>query len=283
MTMPFYTSPEQLMRERSELARKGIARGRSVVVLKYAGGVLLVAENPSTTLHKISEIYDRIGFAAVGRYSEFENMRMAGIRMADVRGYSYDRRDVTGRALANAYAQTLGAIFTEQVKPFEVEICVAEVGSRPENDQLYRLTYDGSIVDEPQYVVMGGQVETITSTLKDTYTDGLELTGAMELAVGALSSGGESSRELGVNQLEAAVLERSRPHRTFRRISGAALRAILPSSQASSGEGSDDEGSDDEGSNSNDSGGGGSDDEGSDSKGSDSKGSGGTGSDSSQQ
>ncbi|RCW40466.1 proteasome alpha subunit [Halopolyspora algeriensis] len=237
MTMPFYTSPEQLMRERSELARKGIARGRSVVVLKYAGGVLFVAENPSTTLHKISEIYDRIGFAAVGRYSEFENLRMAGIRMADVKGYSYDRRDVTGRALANAYAQTLGAIFTEQVKPFEVEICVGEVGSTAEFDQLYRLTYDGSIVDEPQYVVMGGQAETITTALKQSFTEGLELRDAIATAIRALSSDGESSRELGVGQLEVAVLERSRPHRTFRRISGAALRELLPGSgESGSGE-----------------------------------------------
>lgn len=171
MTMPFYTSPEQLMRERSELARKGIARGRSVVVLKYAGGVLFVAENPSPTLHKISEIYDRIGFAAVGRYSEFEALRVAGVRIADVRGYSYDRRDVTGRSLANTYAQHLGAIFTEQIKPFEVEICVAEVGFTPEGDQLYRLTYDGSIVDEPQYVVMGGQTDAITAKLE---TNGLK-------------------------------------------------------------------------------------------------------------
>lgn len=227
MTMPFYTSPEQLMRERSELARKGIARGRSVVVLKYAGGVLFVAENPSTTLHKVSEIYDRIGFAAVGRYSEFENLRMAGIRMADVRGYSYDRRDVTGRALANAYAQTLGAIFTEQVKPFEVEICVAEVGATAETDQLYRLTYDGSIVDEPQYVVMGGQAETITTSLKDSFSEGMELGAAVTTAVRALTTGGESTRDLGSKQLEVAVLDRSRPHRTFRRLSGAALEALL--------------------------------------------------------
>lgn len=241
MTMPFYTSPEQLMRERSELARKGIARGRSVVVLKYAGGVLFVAENPSTTLHKISEIYDRIGFAAVGRYSEFENLRMAGIRMADVRGYSYDRRDVTGRALANTYAQTLGAIFTEQVKPFEVEICVAEVGSTPDADQLYRLTYDGSIVDEPQYVAMGGQAETVTSALKESFTDGMELEPAIREAVRALVAGGEGSRELGVSQLEVAVLERSRPHRTFRRITGAALRELLPGE----GEGSPESGAGD--------------------------------------
>ncbi|SFT37604.1 proteasome alpha subunit [Actinopolyspora lacussalsi subsp. righensis] len=243
MTMPFYTSPEQLMRERSELARKGIARGRSVVVLKYTGGVLFVAENPSTTLHKISEIYDRIGFAAVGRYSEFENLRMAGIRMADVKGYSYDRRDVTGRALANSYAQTLGAIFTEQVKPFEVEICVAEVGSTPDADQLYRLTYDGSIVDEPQYVAMGGQAETVTSVLKDSFTDGMELEPAVREAVSALMAGGEGSRQLGVGQLEVAVLERSRPHRTFRRITGAALRQLLPDESEQSGAGADDTGS----------------------------------------
>jgi proteasome alpha subunit len=234
VTMPFYTSPEQLMRERSELARKGIARGRSVVVMKYADGVLFVAENPSTSLHKVSEIYDRIGFAAAGRYSEYENLRMGGIRMADVRGYSYDRRDVTARALANTYAQTLGSIFTEQVKPYEVEICVAEVGPTAERDQLYRLTYDGSIVDEPRYVVMGGQADAVTTTLKESYEEGMELGDAVRLAVQVLSSsGGEGSRELGEGQLEVAVLERSRPQRTFRRISGAALTSLLPEPQSS--------------------------------------------------
>src|SRR5215470_18596963 len=136
--MQFYASPEQIMRDRSEYARKGIARGRSAIVLSYEGGVLFVTENPSKALHKVSEIYDRIGFAAVGRYPEFENLRAAGVRMADLRGYSYDRRDVNARALANAYAQTLGAIFTDQQKPFEVEICVAEVGTSPESDELYR-------------------------------------------------------------------------------------------------------------------------------------------------
>ncbi|MGW1676158.1 proteasome subunit alpha [Saccharopolyspora sp. NPDC002376] len=239
MTMPFYTSPEQLMRERSELARKGIARGRSVVVLKYAGGVLFVAENPSPTLHKVAEIYDRIGFAAVGRYSEFEALRVAGVRIADVRGYSYDRRDVTGRSLANTYAQHLGAIFTEQIKPFEVEICVAEVGFTAETDQLYRLTYDGSIVDEPQYVVMGGQADAITSALKDSFSDGLELADAAKVAIEALSSGGDSSRELGVGQLEVAVLDRARPNRTFRRIKGAALQSLLPEQESTSDESED--------------------------------------------
>src|SRR5258705_4169398 len=164
--MQFYASPEQIMRDRSEYARKGIARGRSVVVLTYAGGVVFAAENPSgnrlTALHKVSEIYDRIGFAAVGRYNEFENLRAAGVRLADLRGYSYDRRDVTGRALANAYAQTLGAIFTEQSKPFEVEICVAQVSASPDQDELYRLTYDGSVQVEPGVVAMGGQAESIS-------------------------------------------------------------------------------------------------------------------------
>ena len=169
MTMPFYSSVDQLLRDRSELARKGIARGRSVVVLTYTGGVLFVAENRSSTLHKVSEVYDRIGFAAVGRYNEFETLRNAGIRMADVRGYSYDRRDVTGRMLANFYAQVLGSTFVEQQKPYEVELCLAGVGATADDDELYRITYDGSITDEPQFVVMGGTTDPISAKLKDTY------------------------------------------------------------------------------------------------------------------
>jgi proteasome alpha subunit len=228
VTLPLYASPEQLMRERSELARKGIARGRSVVALKYSGGVLFVAENPSATLHKVSEIYDRIGFAAAGRYSEYESLRRAGIRHVDLWGYSYDRRDVSARQLANVYAQTLGSIFTEQLKPFEVEICVGEVGSRPEEDQLYRLTYDGSIVDEPQHLVMGGQTEPISTTLKDTYRAGMPFEDAVRLAVRALSATSNSDNGPTVGKLEVAVLERSRPLRAFRRLEGAALSALLP-------------------------------------------------------
>ena len=178
MTMPIYASPEQFMRDRSEYARKGIARGRSVVVTTYSGGVLFVAENHSPTLHKVSEIYDRIGFAAVGRYNEFENLRTAGIRLADVRGFSYDRRDVTGRWLANAYAQTVGSIFSEHQKPFEVELCVAEVsgagaggvGTAVGADQLYRISYDGSIVDERRFVVMGGVTEPVITALTASFT-----------------------------------------------------------------------------------------------------------------
>ncbi|QFZ21769.1 proteasome subunit alpha [Saccharothrix syringae] len=236
MTMPLYASPEQILRDRSEYARKGIARGRSVVVLRYADGVLFVAENPSSTLHKVSEIYDRIGFAAVGRYSEFENLRQAGIRFADIRGYQNDPRDVTGRSLANVYAQTLGSIFTEQIKPLEVEICVAEVGTTPEQDTLYRLTYDGSIVEEPQYVVMGGQAEATGTALKDAYVEGQDLAGAVRGAVRALSAGSTSTgngKELLDNaKLEVAVLERDRPRRAFRRITGAALAALLPGEAA---------------------------------------------------
>src|SRR4051794_12822389 len=148
MSMPFYVSPEQVIKDKADYARKGIARGRSVVVVQYADGILFVAENPSRALHKVSEIYDRLAFAAVGKYNEFENLRVAGIRLADVRGYSYDRRDVSGRGLANAYAQTLGTIFTETTKPYEVEIVVAEVGDEADEDQLYRLTFDGSVGDE---------------------------------------------------------------------------------------------------------------------------------------
>ncbi|OZM78523.1 proteasome subunit alpha [Pseudonocardia sp. MH-G8] len=232
MTMPFYSSVDQLLRDRSELARKGISRGRSVVVLTYTDGVLFVAENRSTALHKVSEIYDRIGFAAVGRYNEFDNLRTAGIRSADLRGYSYDRRDVTGRWLANAYAQLLGTSFVEQQKPYEVELCLAEVGAQAEDDQLYRITYDGSITDEPQFVVMGGTTEPISAKLKDIYRAGLELAEAIAIAVEGLQAGsaanGGTPEVLRVSALEVAVLDRGRPRRTFRRIDGDALRELLP-------------------------------------------------------
>ncbi|MGZ4522927.1 MAG: proteasome subunit alpha [Mycobacteriaceae bacterium] len=232
MTMPYYASAEQIMRDRSELARKGIARGRSVVVLTYADGVLFVAENPSSTLHKVSEIYDRIGFAAVGKYNEFENLRRAGIQHADLRGYSYDRRDVTGRSLANAYAQTLGTIFTEQPKPYEVEICVAEVG-RPdaskEGSQLYRITYDGSIVDEAHFVVMGGATEQIAVALKEKYQPGLALKEAVGVAVSALQQDGTTAaRTLEVGSLEVATLEQSRPRRAFRRLAAPLVATLMP-------------------------------------------------------
>jgi proteasome alpha subunit len=238
VTMPLYASPEQLMRERSELARKGIARGRSVVALKYRGGVLFVAENPSTTLHKVSEIYDRIGFAAVGRYSEFESLRRGGIRHVDLQGYAYDRRDVSARQLANVYAQTLGTIFTEQLKPFEVEICVAEVGASTADDQLYRLTYDGSIGDEPRFVVMGGQADTITTKMKETFEADMDLASALGVAIVALrasTAANSNGTEGEPGKLEVAVLDRERPGRKFRRITGAALDALLPATDAKSG------------------------------------------------
>jgi len=232
MSMPFYVSPEQVIKDKADYARKGIARGRSVVVLQYAGGLLFVAENRSRALHKISEIYDRIAFAAVGKYNEFENLRVAGVRLADPRGYSYDRRDVTGRSLANAYAQTLGTIFTETQKPYEVEIVVAEVGETPHDDQLYRLTFDGSVGDEHGFVAMGGQVEPITTALRQRWTEGMELGAALRLAVELLGSTSESTngdevRTLTPAQLEVAVLDRDRPRRKFRRLQGSALADLL--------------------------------------------------------
>jgi proteasome alpha subunit len=250
MSFPYFISPEQAMRERSELARKGIGRGRSVVALAYAGGVLFVAENPSRSLQKVSEIYDRVGFAAVGRFNEFDNLRRGGIQYADTKGYAYDRRDVSGRQLANVYAQTLGTIFTEQAKPYEVELCVAEVAHYGETKppELYRITYDGSIADEPHFVVMGGTTEPIITALKDTYAENADLADAVKIAVDALrvgiasgstasgsgSSGSASNagsaepRTLDVSTLEVAILDANRPRRAFRRITGAALEAILP-------------------------------------------------------
>src|SRR3954453_22250331 len=205
MSMPFYVSPEQLMKDRADFARKGIARGRSVAVVQYADGVLFVSENASQALHKVSEIYDRIAFAAVGRYNEFENLRRAGVRLADLNGYSYDRRDVTGRGLANWYTQTLGAIFSETQKPYEVEICVAQVGASPESDELYRITYDGSVMDEPGFMAMGGQAEAISNVLRERHDTSAGLTDALKLAAEALGSvGGENgqTRTLTTKQLE---------------------------------------------------------------------------------
>lgn len=229
MSMPFYVSPEQLMKDRADYARKGIARGRSVVVLAYDGGIAFVAENPSRALHKVSEIYDRIAFAAVGKYNEFENLRVAGIRYADFRGYSYDRSDVTARGLANAYAQTLGTVFTQESKPYEVEIVVAQVDDRPEDDQIYRLTYDGSVGDEQGFVAMGGAAEQISTGLQERWQAGMDLGTVLRLAVELLGqdpNGGEA-RTLQGAQLEVAVLDRARDRRKFRRIEGSLLEALL--------------------------------------------------------
>jgi proteasome alpha subunit len=234
MSMPFYVSPEQLMKDRADFARKGIARGRSVVAVQYADGVLFASENPSQALHKVSEIYDRIAFAAVGRYNEFENLRIAGVRLADMRGYAYDRRDVTGRGLANAYAQTLGTIFSSGgEKPYEVEIFVAEIGDRPADDQLYRLTYDGQVADEHGFAVMGGAVDTVVQYLKAGYSEGASLDEAVHLAVAALGHstnerGDTSDRVIPVEDLEVAVLDRTRTQpRKFRRLRPETLAAML--------------------------------------------------------
>src|SRR5262245_45460063 len=221
------------MKDRADFARKGIARGRSVVVVDYADGRLFVAENQSQALHKISELYDRIAFAAVGRYNEYENLRIAGVRLADMRGYSYDRRDVTGRGLANAYAQTLGTIFSSGAeKPYEVEIFVAEVGDSPADDQIYRLTYQGSVADEHNYAVMGGSTERVETYLSDHYRDGLDLDAAVRLGVSALGHDTEAVRTIPAEEVEAAVLDRSRnQQRKFRRLSVADVQRALDSGE----------------------------------------------------
>jgi proteasome alpha subunit len=230
MSQQFYVSPEQLMKDRADFARKGVARGRAVVVVAHAEGISFAGENPSRALHKISEIYDRIAFAAVGKYNEFENLRVAGVRYADLRGYSYDRSDVTARGLANAYAQTLGAVFTEQSKPYEVEIVVAEVGLSAEDDQLYRLTYDGSVVEEHGFVAMGAGAEQISAHLKEHWTADLDEAGALRLAVAALQAApmpDGAGREVDPADLEVATLQRGRPRRAFRRPGVTEVREAL--------------------------------------------------------
>ena len=232
MSMPMpYVSPEQLMKDRADYARKGISRGRSVVAVAYAGGLLFVAENPSATLHKVSEIYDRVAFAAVGRYNEFDQLRVQGIRLADVTGYQYAREDVTGRSLANAYANALGRAFTEGAKPFEVELLVAEVADeeagtiRGQALEMYHILYDGSITDESDYVAIGGSAEAITTRLAAGYSEGMDRDAALRTAQQALASAEE--RTIEPETLEVAGLERDRGRRKFFRLSPEEIAAAL--------------------------------------------------------
>lgn len=236
-----YVSPEQFYKDKADYARKGIARGRSVVVMQYDKGLLFVAENLSESLHKISEIYDRIAFAAAGRYPELESLRVAGVRLADLRGYSFDRADVSGRALANTYAQTLDAIFTTQPKPYEVEIAVAEVGDTFETDQIYRLTYEGSVVDEHGFAVMGGNAEMVTRHLSENYREGLTFDEAARLAIDALARDSSPPRELTTDDLEVAILDRERTRRKFRRVRKPTLRRLLGDGATSDAENSGEE------------------------------------------
>jgi len=244
--MPFYVSPEQSMRDKADYARKGVARSRSSVVLQYSGGILMVTPNVSNVLHKISEIYDRIAFAAVGRYNEYEVLRKAGITYADVTGYQFDRGDVTARGLANYYAQALGANASEPTgKPYEVEIVVAEVGAQPDGDQIYRISWDGLVADEPGFVAFGGQADQVSAALKENFSDGMSLTEALGAALAALAApaaasgpaaaqNGAQQPELTAAKLEVAILDRARAHRTFRRLEGPRLEELIAESSAAS-------------------------------------------------
>ena len=225
MTMPFgYVSPEQAMKDRADFARKNVARGRPLVALEYDDGILLCAENPSRTLHKISEIYDRIAFAGVGKYNEFDALRTAGVRMADVQGFQYSREDVDARSLANAYAQHLGTVFTHEMKPLEVEILVAEVGYEPAEDQLFHILYDGTVVDEQGFSALGGDADAIGERLRDRYNAGMSRDDALAAAVASLAG---ADRTLGAGELEVAVLVRHDGRRAFRRVEPVELEALL--------------------------------------------------------
>ena len=261
--MPFYVSPEQQMRDKANYAQQGVSRGRSCVALQYADGILMVAPNPSNALHKISELYDKIAFAAVGRYNEYENLRKAGVTYADIMGYQFDRIDVTARGIANYYAQQLGQIFIESTKPFEVELVVAEVGDQSEADQIYRITFDGSVTDERGYVAFGGDAAKVSTVLKERYSDGMSLAQALAAALAALaalaapaagsSSGSASSgqangerAELTSSQLEVAILDRARDHRKFRRIRATRLEDLLAEARAATAAAASEEASDGE-------------------------------------
>ena len=228
VALPYYVSPEQMMADKAEYAKKGIAKGRSIVAMEHADGILLVADNPSASLHKISEMYDRIAFAGAGKYNEYEILRKAGIRHADLKGYMYSREDVTAKSLANAYSQTIGSIFSTDPKPLEVEILVVEVGEGQKANEIYRISYDGSIIDERGVAVVGGKSESLLTFLKGRSTaSSMSLADAAKLSVEALDS--VTNQKLAPEGLEVAVLERGRQGRTFRRIPSSELRTLLSS------------------------------------------------------
>ncbi|HEY8526127.1 MAG TPA: proteasome subunit alpha [Acidimicrobiales bacterium] len=233
MSMPFYVAPEQWMKDKADFARKGIARGRALASLLYDDGILICAENSSTTLRKISEIYDRIAFAGAGKYNEYDRLRIAGVRHADLKGYSFSREDVDAQSLANAYAQMLGDVFTHEVKPMEVEILVAEVGVTPSDDRLFHILYDGTVVDENGFTVLGGEADVISDRLKETYQPGLTLEDALRAAVSALAG----DRTLTPDELEVAVLARSNGRRAFRRLSHTTVGEVLGIQPGADGEG----------------------------------------------
>lgn len=224
MSMPFYVAPEQMMKDRADYARKGIARGRALVALRYADGIAIVAENASETLRKVSEIYDRIGFAGVGKYNEFDQLRVAGVRSADLKGFQYSRDDVDARSLANNYAQMLGNIFTHEMKPMEVEILVAEVGLDSSGDQMFHILYDGTVVDERDYAAIGGDAEAIRLRLAETWTSGLDLSAAIKVGIAAIAG---PDREIPAGDLEVGRLSRGTERRCFTRVDGDALDTAL--------------------------------------------------------
>jgi proteasome alpha subunit len=227
MSTPFYVAPEQVMKDRADYARKGIARGRSIISSTYENGIIIVAENSSNTLHKVSEIYDRIGFAGVGRYNEFDSLRIQGIRHADLKGFNYSRYDVDALSLANQYAQILGQTFTNEMKPLEVEILVAEIGEtadEADNDQLFHILYDGTVFDRDRFAVLGGDAEAITSRIDDGFEPRLAVGAALKQAQAALAG---PDRTLLADDLEVAILDRDHGRRTFRRIVGEELAGLV--------------------------------------------------------
>ena len=223
MTMPMYVPPEQLIKDRAEFAKKGIARGRPIVVISYADGVLLLGENPSGSLQKIGEIYDAVAFAGVGRFNEFESLRVAGIRYADLKGYSYGRLDVTAKGLANAYAQTLGQVFTHEVKPYEIELMVVEVGDDTGGTRIYRVQFDGTLQDLDHFGAIGGEDEDLTPRIEEGFTEGMDLAAALRLGCEAIES--DDGEVVPPDEWEAAVLDRTNGRRKFRRLDAAVVAA----------------------------------------------------------
>ena len=160
----------------------------------------------------------------MGKYNEFDRLREAGIRWADGTGFTYSREDVDARALANYYGQHLGDMFTEGQKPLEVEILVAQLGNKLHPTKLYRIAYEGTITDEPRFVVLGGDAETIKDRFAALDESVHNFADTLKYAVSALAG---PDRTVPPGDLEVGILEDRGSRRTFSRLVDARVSELL--------------------------------------------------------
>jgi proteasome alpha subunit len=91
---------------------------------------------------------------------------------------------------------------------------------------MYRISFDGSIIDERTFAVIGGKSEAVQALLQEKgLTQPPELQAALTFCIAALEQIG--NQKLSLESLEVAVLDRTRDGRRFRRLSPADTKQLL--------------------------------------------------------